>query len=114
MRRSPFILWLAALAVVAGRSSGTLAPTALAVRPAVEAAGEHALPTAPRLRLAAAVPQSAERTRSDEAPHALPTPSTEWDLGGVLILAAAVPAPALQRGAAGPLPYFPTGPPLLA
>jgi hypothetical protein len=112
MRRPRFLLCLAALALVASRSSRTLAATALAVRPAVEAPGEHALPTAPRLRLAAAVPQSAERARSDEATHALPTPSTEWDLGGVVILAAAVPA-ALQRGAAGPLPYLPTGPPLL-
>lgn len=113
MRRSPFLLWLAALAMVAARSSGTLAATAVAVRPVVEAYGDHALPTAPRLRLAAAV-QPAERSRPDDpATHALPTPSTEVGLGGVAVAIAAIPAPALPGGAAGTLPYFPTGPPLL-
>jgi hypothetical protein len=114
MRRSRFLLWLAALVVVAGRSSGTLAATALAVRPAVEVYGEHALPTAPRLRLASAALPSPERARSGDAgTHALPVPPIEPGLGGVSVLAAAIPAPANTRGAAGALPYFPTGPPLL-
>jgi hypothetical protein len=114
MRRSRFLLWLAALAVVAGRSSGTLAATALAVRSAVEAYGEHALPTAPRLRLASAALPSPERARSgDAAMHALPAPFVEQGPRGVPVCAAPIPAPAFTRGAAGALPYFPTGPPLL-
>jgi hypothetical protein len=114
MRRPRFLLWLAALAVVAGRSSGTLAATAVAVRPAAEAYGEHALPTARRLRLAVAALPSAERARSsDAAMHALPAPSIEPGPDGLPVLAAAVRAPGGTRGRAGALPYLPTGPPLL-
>jgi hypothetical protein len=113
MRRPRFLLCLAALALVASRSSRTLAATALAVRPAVEASAEHALPIATRSRLAAALP-SAERARSgDAAMHALPASSIEPGRGGVRVMAAPAPAPGFTPGAAGALPYFPTGPPLL-
>src|SRR5437899_7648371 len=112
MRRSPVLLWLALLAVGLGRSFGT-APFAppLAVRPGVEAAQEHALPAASRLRLAAAVPSWVERVRPGEAMHAAAAGAPAPELDGPYPALASARAPARPHGITGALAYFPTGPP---
>ena len=114
MRRFTVLFWLATLASVLGGPATPAAATPFAVRPAAAATPDHALPTSPRVRLAAAVLPSLVRARpGGGTAHAATGAPLESDIGGLRTAASSEPAPAIPLGGPAARSYFPTGPPLL-